>query len=258
MTILRSLHWTRRHVRGYRAARRCVMLDNSVLAGEVLRHGAYVCLRLADGADARAVAGAAIPALAEKLGLQNEFAPAAGPPSQSIAFLRRHGATPGALSDDGVAQADAVVHVAAPTASPVSDFCAEATRLLGEGLDGAPHVLPAALRRRGPDEERGPRAGVGRRDPVPAAAHLQEHVGAGAGGRVRLRHLLRVRRRRRAHLPPGLCQPPGRRAESGVEVRAGGTDVARPACRDLVGSLLERAVTCRARTVSDTVAPPTD
>src|SRR6266850_503181 len=131
MTILRSLHWTRRHVRGYRAARRCVMLDNSVLAGEVLRHGAYVCLRLADGADARAVAGAAIPALAEKLGLQNEFAPAAGPPSQSIAFLRRHGATPGALADDGVAQADAVVHVAAPTASPVSDFCAEATRLLG-------------------------------------------------------------------------------------------------------------------------------
>ena len=107
------------------------MLDNSVLAGEVLRHGAYVCLRLADGVDARAVAGAAIPALAEKLGLQNEFAPAAGPPSQSIAFLRRHGATPGALVDDGVAQADAVVHVAAPTASPVSDFCAEATRLLG-------------------------------------------------------------------------------------------------------------------------------
>src|SRR6267142_1451756 len=75
MTILRSLHWTRRHARGYRAARRCVMLDNSVLAGEVLRHGAYVCLRLADG--------------------------------------------------------DAVVHVAAPTTSPVSDFCAEATRLLG-------------------------------------------------------------------------------------------------------------------------------
>ena len=106
------------------------MLDNSVLAGEVLRHGAFVCLRLADGVDARAVAGAAIPALAEKLGLQNEFAPAAGPPSQSIAFLRRHGATPGALVDDGVAQADAVVHVAAPTASPVSDFCAEATRLL--------------------------------------------------------------------------------------------------------------------------------
>ena len=107
------------------------MLDNSVLAGEVLRHGAYVCLRLPDGADAHGLGGAAIPALAEKLGLVNEFAPAAGVPTQSIAFLRRHGATSGAIADDGVAQADAVVHVAAPTAQPVGDFCAEATRLLG-------------------------------------------------------------------------------------------------------------------------------
>src|SRR5262245_11231639 len=111
------------------------MLDNSVLAGEVLRHGAYVCLRLSAGADARAAASVAIAALAEKLGLQNEFAPAAGPPSQSIAFLRRQSATSGAVADDGVAMADAVVHVAAPTASPVSDFCAEATRLLGAIAD---------------------------------------------------------------------------------------------------------------------------
>src|SRR5262245_22887737 len=107
------------------------MVDNSVLAGEVLRHGAYVCLRLSAGADARALAGVAIPALAEKLGLQNEFAPPAGPPSQSIAFLRRWGAAAGAVADDGVALADAIMHVAAPTASPVSDFCSEATRLLG-------------------------------------------------------------------------------------------------------------------------------
>ena len=107
------------------------MLDNSVLEGEVLRHGAYVCLRLSAGAGARAAASIAIPALAEKLGLQNEFAPAAGPPPQSIAFVRRQSATPGPVADDGVALADAVVHVAAPTASPVSDFCAEAARLLG-------------------------------------------------------------------------------------------------------------------------------
>ena len=66
------------------------MLDNSVLPREVLRHGAYVCVRLAEGADARAVAGAAVPALAEKLGLANEFDPTGGPPAQSIAFLRRH------------------------------------------------------------------------------------------------------------------------------------------------------------------------
>jgi hypothetical protein len=107
------------------------MLDNSVLAGEVFRHGAYVCVRLADGADARGAAAAAIPALADKLGLVNEFEPTQGPPAQAIAYLRRHGATAGAVADDGVAQADLVVHVAAPTGQPVSDFCGEATRLLG-------------------------------------------------------------------------------------------------------------------------------
>lgn len=107
------------------------MLDNSVLAGEILRHGAYVCVRPADSADASALAGAAIPALAEKLGLVNEFEPAAGSPAQSIAFLRRQGAVAGAIADDGVAQAELVVHVAAATAQPVSDFCGEATRLLG-------------------------------------------------------------------------------------------------------------------------------
>src|SRR5262250_3169425 len=74
-------------------SRRCSMLDNSVLPREILRHGAYVCLRLADGDDRRAVAAAAIHALAEKLGLVNEFDP--------------------------------------PAAQPVGDFCAEATRLLG-------------------------------------------------------------------------------------------------------------------------------
>ena len=74
------------------------MLDNSVLDGEVIRHGVYVCLKLSPGTDARAAAAIAIPALAEKLGLQNEFAPAAGPPSQSIAFLRRQSATPGAVA----------------------------------------------------------------------------------------------------------------------------------------------------------------
>src|SRR5262245_4897589 len=131
MDVLSSMHWT--HGTGPRtvSARRCDMLDNSVLAGETLRHGAYVCVRLADGADPKAVAAVTIPELAEKLGLVNEFEPAQGPPARAIAYLRRHGATAGAVADDGVAQADLVVHVAAPTAQPVSDFCSEATRLLG-------------------------------------------------------------------------------------------------------------------------------
>ena len=105
------------------------MLDNSVLAGETIRHGAYVCLRLAGGADARSLAAAAVPALAEKLGLENEFTrPAA---SESIAFLRRIDATPADIADDGLLRADALVHVASPRAEPVHDFCAEAARLLG-------------------------------------------------------------------------------------------------------------------------------
>ena len=107
------------------------MLDNSVLAGEIIRHGAYVCLRLANGADARALAAVAIPALAEKLGLENEFGPRPAAPSESIAFLRRIGATPADIADDDLLHADAVVHVASPKAEPVRDFCAEATRVLG-------------------------------------------------------------------------------------------------------------------------------
>src|SRR5262245_57699946 len=104
------------------------MLDNSVLAGEVLRHGAYVCLRLPDRAPAGAAAAADIPALADKLGLVNEFDPP-GPPARAIAYLRRLDATPRAIADDGVLHADVIVHVAAPDAQPVDDFCGEARRL---------------------------------------------------------------------------------------------------------------------------------
>jgi hypothetical protein len=107
------------------------MLDNSVLAGDVLRHGAYVCLRLSDRAPAGAAAAAGIPALADKLGLVNEFDPPGGPPARAIAYLRRQGATPRVIADDGVLHADVIVHVAAPAAQPVDDFCGEAQRLLG-------------------------------------------------------------------------------------------------------------------------------
>ena len=105
------------------------MLDNSVLAGDVIRHGAYVCVRLAEGADPGALAGAAVPALAERLGLVNEFDRPAS--AESVAFLRRVGATPADIADDGVLHAHAVVHVVSPKAEPVRDFCAEAVRLLG-------------------------------------------------------------------------------------------------------------------------------
>src|SRR2546428_5596444 len=129
MTLPRSMHWTHRWTLATLPRRRNTMLDNSVLAGEVIRHGAYVCLRPASGADARALAAVAIPALAEKLGLENEFGRPAAP--ASIAYVRRIGATPADIPDDGLPHADAVVHVASPKAEPVSDFRAEAARLLG-------------------------------------------------------------------------------------------------------------------------------
>jgi hypothetical protein len=106
------------------------MLDNSALSGEILRHGAYICLQFASR-DIPAIAGAGIPGVASKLALENEFELAVGPPSRSIAFLRRQGATPGSIADNGLLGAGAVLHVSAPTEEPVRDFCAEATRLLG-------------------------------------------------------------------------------------------------------------------------------
>ena len=115
------------------------MHANEVRSTEALRHGAYVCLNVS--ADARrAVADAAVPALAKRLGLTNEFEPgAAGHPSEAIAFLRRVGATPADIPDDALLQADAVIHVASQAAAPVAEFCAEATRLL------APLAKPLVL-----------------------------------------------------------------------------------------------------------------
>src|SRR5215831_382348 len=101
----RSMHWTHRRAATTLGEGGNVMLDNSVLAADVIRHGAYVCLRPAGGADGRMLAAAGIPALAEKLGLENEFdRPAA---ATSIAFVRRIGATPAYIADDGLLHADA-------------------------------------------------------------------------------------------------------------------------------------------------------
>ena len=88
------------------------MDGDEFLAREIVRYGAYVCVRRSKGRDARAVAAAAVPALAERLGLQNEFGHGAAPPRDSIAFLRRHAATPGDIADDDVLEADWIVHVA--------------------------------------------------------------------------------------------------------------------------------------------------
>ena len=106
------------------------MHANDVRSSESLRHGAYVCLRVP--ADARlSIARAPVTALAERLKLRNEFEPGDGHPAEAIAFLRRVGATPAAIADEGLLAADVVIHVASPTAATVAQFCAEVARAVG-------------------------------------------------------------------------------------------------------------------------------
>ena len=107
-------------------------VTNDVLSTEVLRHGAYVCLRVPDEAR-RPARTAGVAALAERLGLRNEFEPGEGHPSEAVAFLRRvsASATAGGIADDHLLRTDAILHVASPSAAPVTEFCAEVERLLG-------------------------------------------------------------------------------------------------------------------------------
>jgi len=115
-----------------------------VFPKEVLRYGAYVCLRLREGADRRALRAAAVPALAERLALVNEFGAVEPMPQASIAFLRRMDGTPGGIVDEGVREADAVLHVAAATQAPVAEFCAEVTRLVAPAIE--PRLLTGVVR----------------------------------------------------------------------------------------------------------------
>jgi hypothetical protein len=119
------------------------MRANDVRSTDALRHGAYLCLRVPEPAR-RTLASLAIPELAARLGLTNEFEPGLDHPALAVAFLRRVGATAGARADDGLLHADAIVHVAAPTAAPVEAFCAEATHLLGPAV--TPLVLGGVVR----------------------------------------------------------------------------------------------------------------
>jgi len=100
---------------------------------EILRYGAYLCLNVTSAARS-SVAAAPIDALAERLALTNEFEPGAGTPPNAIAFLRRHRVAPAEIADDGLASADALVHVASAREATVAEFCAEAARLLGPAM----------------------------------------------------------------------------------------------------------------------------
>jgi hypothetical protein len=106
-----------------------MVLSNDVLPREVLRHGAYLCLPVPDGARA-VLAAATVEDLADRLGFRNEFDAQDGHPPLAVAFLRRVDATRGAIVDEPLLAADAIVHVAAAEAGPVEAFCDEAARLL--------------------------------------------------------------------------------------------------------------------------------
>ncbi len=116
---------------------------NDVRPTEAIRHGAYVCFS-APEAERPALARAAVPALAARLELTNEFEPGADHPPEAIAFLRRAGATPADIADGDLLRADAVVHVASRSAAPVAEFCRELTRLLGP--DARPRILGGVVR----------------------------------------------------------------------------------------------------------------
>ncbi|HEV7238407.1 MAG TPA: hypothetical protein VGQ36_04140 [Thermoanaerobaculia bacterium] len=95
---------------------------------DAIRHGAYICLNAA----ART---ADVPALADRLGLRNEFDLDPGP--HTIAFLRRVSASAADIADDDLLHADAIVHVASDTADRVAQFFREME---------APRVLAGVVR----------------------------------------------------------------------------------------------------------------
>jgi hypothetical protein len=142
---------------------------NDLRSNEPIRHGAYLCLRAPRAAREL---GPAVRALADRLGLRNEFEPGADHPRDAIAYLRRIEATPAAIArsgsagprtkeartkearsnaqrceesiDDELLRATAIVHVAAPSPGPVDELCAELGRLLGP--DAAPRILGGVVR----------------------------------------------------------------------------------------------------------------
>jgi hypothetical protein len=112
---------------------------------EPIRHGAYLCLTEAHR-DRRIAAE--VRALTDRLELHNECEPGSDHPPLAIAFLRRVGATPppraGDIADDALLATAAIVHVAAPTAAPVTALSSELARLLAPAPP--PRVLGGVVR----------------------------------------------------------------------------------------------------------------
>jgi hypothetical protein len=119
------------------------MKANDVRSFDPIRYGAYICLTVPPESRA-AVAGADVPALAERLGLCNEYGATGGDPPQSIAYLRRVSAAPGQITDAGLQAAEAIVHVAAMAPEPITEFRAGLASLFGPA--STPRVLAGVVR----------------------------------------------------------------------------------------------------------------
>src|SRR5262249_53239766 len=140
MTRTTTMHWT--HASEAPSVLAMMLLRANDLQGnKTLGHGAYLCLTVPPGAR-RAAAEAPVPALAERLGLRNEFVSGNG--QQSVAYLRRVSAAAGQVADTGLFGADAVLHVAAATAPPVTAFRAALEDVLPPGVEL--RVLDGVLR----------------------------------------------------------------------------------------------------------------
>src|SRR5262249_38458435 len=122
------------------------MRTDEVLQNEVLGHGAYLCLRRSGTGDLGAAAAAPVEALAQRLGLHNEFEPGNPPPAESIAFLRRQGASPADIADEAVLHAAWGVHVASKRPEAIAELSAEAARLISPAV--RVHVLQGVRRPR--------------------------------------------------------------------------------------------------------------
>ena len=122
------------------------MPGNEFLSQEILGHGAYLCARAADVRDLQTAGRELIPALVTRLELRHEFDPAATEPGGTIAFLRRHAATPGDIDDEDVLQAQVVIHVSSTQPEVVDDFCGETVRRLSTA--GPVRLLRGSIRAR--------------------------------------------------------------------------------------------------------------
>jgi hypothetical protein len=105
-------------------------VGDEFLAAEILGHGAYLLPTAPGGGDARGAGEGRIAALAERLGLRNEFDPGSPPARESFALLRRQDAIPADIADHDLEDAGWVIHVSSSRREVVTEFSDGVSRIL--------------------------------------------------------------------------------------------------------------------------------